>query len=179
MNTVTRTLTTGALAAGLAFAPVAMSAAAASPYPQPTFSCTVTVTTTTVGQSISITCTGLPPGLIVIIVVTSTDPAIPDSAINIAGTKTSGPKTVAADGSVAGTVTLNAAGTYTIDVREQANPSVVLASQTVTVQPRASTGASGRLSSTGSEVLPIALGAGALLAAGVGTVVLVRRKNTA
>ena len=178
MKIVTRTLTTGVLAAGLALAPVAMSAASAttSPYPQPTFSCTVTVTTTTVGQSITVTCTGLPPSIVVIIVVTSTDPSIPDSAINIAGTK-SAQRTVGADGSVAGTVTLSAAGTYTIQVQDLAG--ATLASQNVTIQPAASTGATGRLSATGSDALPIALGAGALVAAGVGTVILVRRRNTA
>ncbi|WP_456786666.1 peptidase [Cellulomonas sp. P5_C5] len=178
MNIVTRTLTTGAAAAVLALAPVAVPAAfaAASPYPPPPFTCTVSVTTTTVGQTITVSCTGLPPGTIVIIVVTSVDPAIPDGAITISGTK-SAEKTVAADGSVAGNVSFSAAGTYTIAVTDAAG--ATLASQTVTVQPAAAAPAAAGLVSTGTDVLPIALGAGALLAAGIGTVVLVRRKNTA
>ena len=176
MKLVNRTLSTAAIAAALALAPVGMSAASAA-YPQPTFSCTITITTTTVGQSITISCTGLPPGGSIIIIINSSNPAVADQAIDVAGSK-SVQKTVAADGTASAVVDFDVPGEYTVAVTDLSG--TTLSSQNVTVLPAAATGvAAARLGATGTDALPIALGAGALLAAGVGTVVLVRRKNTA
>ncbi|GEL99489.1 hypothetical protein CTE05_30360 [Cellulomonas terrae] len=116
-------------------------------------------------------CTGLVPGAAHSITVTSADPATPDSAIAVAGEKTTA-KTAGADGTIAGVVTLTAAGTYTIVVRDQTN--AALSSLTVTAVARATPT---QLSETGVDPLPLALGAGALVALGAGIVVLVRRRQ--
>ncbi|MDQ0372116.1 peptidase [Cellulomonas humilata] len=132
----------------------------------------MSMATTTVGASLTVSCTGLVPGAVHSITVTSTDPATPDSAIDVAGEKTTS-KTAGADGAVAGVVTLSAAGTYLIVVRDQTNTQ--LSSHTVTAVARVTPT---ELSETGVDPLPIALGAAALMAVGAGTLVLVRRRQS-
>lgn len=201
MKRSSRTIATAVVAAALALSPLAVSAASAvgvptpsdtstatttptptptptptvtvtpTPAPQAAPSCSVSVSTTTVGSSVTLSCTGLVPGAVHSITVTSADPATPDSAITVAGEKTIS-KTAGANGSVTGVVTLTAAGTYTIVVRDQAN--TALSSHTVTAVARATPT---QLSETGVDPLPLALGAGALVALGVGIVVLVRRRQ--
>jgi len=200
MNRSLRSMATAVVAAALALSPLAVTAAGAvaepspsesstatatptetatatptvtpTPPPQPTGSCAVSVTTTTVGTSLTVSCTGLVPGAVHSITVTSTDPAIPDSAIAVAGEKTTS-KTAGADGSVVGVVTLSAAGTYTIVVRDQTN--TALSSHTVTAVARV---APTRLSETGVDPLPVVLGAAALIIVGAGALVLVRRRQS-
>ncbi|WP_456786662.1 LPXTG cell wall anchor domain-containing protein [Cellulomonas sp. P5_C5] len=92
--------------------------------------------------------------------------------INIAGSKTL-TKTTDAAGNVSFQVTVGAAGTYTVVATDPAG--AILSSQTV--QAGTSTGTAGQLSSTGSNALPIALGAGALVLVGAGGVVLARRRG--
>lgn len=82
--------------------------------------------------------------------------------------------TTNASGTAVFSVTLSAAGTYTLVVTDTAS-GAVLSSQTVTVAGAASS--TGSLSSTGSNALPIALGAGALVVVGAGGVVLARRRH--
>ncbi|GEK21494.1 hypothetical protein CXY01_20140 [Cellulomonas xylanilytica] len=117
-------------------------------------------------------CAGLAPGTAITIEVTSADPATPDSAISIAGRQATS-KTAGADGVAAGVVTLNAAGTYTILVSNQATGAVLL-NQSVSAVARATPT---ELSSTGVDPLPLSLGAAALITVGAGIVVLARRNQ--
>ncbi|KQR12063.1 hypothetical protein ASF78_12880 [Cellulomonas sp. Leaf334] len=113
-----------------------------------------------------------PPNTPVGLTITSNPASIPDSAITIAGTK-SLTKTTNASGTAVFTVTLSQAGTFTL-VATDGVSGAVLSSQAVTV---AGAAGSGNLSSTGSNALPIALGAGALVLIGAGGVVMARRRS--
>ncbi|KQY23211.1 hypothetical protein ASD16_11670 [Cellulomonas sp. Root485] len=200
MKRTSRTIATAVVAAALALSPLAVSAAGAvvvvpspsdtstatatptetptatptvtpSPPPPPTGSCAVSMGSTTVGTSLTVSCSGLVPGAVHSITVTSADSATPDSAIAVAGEKTTS-KTAGADGALVGVVTLSAAGTYTIVVRDQTN--TALSTHTVTAVARVTPT---QLSETGVDPLPIVLGAAALIALGAGALVLVRRRQ--
>lgn len=133
---------------------------------------TVSDTTPAVGQSFTVTVDG-PAGAQVTLTITSNPASIPDSAITIAGTK-SLTKTTNAQGTAVFTVTLSQAGTFTLVATDTVS-GAVLSTQAVTVAGAA--GGAGSLSSTGSNALPIALGAGALVLVGAGGVVLARRRS--
>lgn len=167
-----QTTTTPTQTATPTVTPTPTETATPSPPPAPAASLTVSVTTPAVGAPFTFSCTGLAPGTLVLITVTSADPATPSSAISIAGEQATS-KTAGADGVASGVITLTAAGTYTIVARDQAT-NAVLSSQTVTAVARA---APTELSSTGVDPLPIALGAAALIALGVGIALLARRRQ--
>ncbi|WP_444663108.1 peptidase [Cellulomonas sp. CW35] len=136
---------------------------------------TASTTTPAPGQSFTIRVVG-PAGADVTLTITSSA-NIPDSAIQIAGTK-SLTRTTDASGVAVFTVTLNQAGTFTAVVTDTESGEV-LSTQTFQVAGSIAEAPGGNLSSTGSEVLPLALGAGAVLVLGSGAVVYARRRQHA
>lgn len=134
---------------------------------------TASTTTPAAGQSFTITVVG-PPGADVTLTITSSG-NIPDSAIQIAGTK-SLTRTTDAAGSAVFTVTLSQAGTYTAVVTDAASGEV-LSTQTFQVAGSVAEAPGADLSSTGSEVLPLALGAGAVLVLGAGAVAYANKRR--
>lgn len=133
---------------------------------------TVSDTTPAAGESFTVTVTG-PAGASVTLTVTSNPASLPDSSITIAGTKSLS-KVTNASGTAVFTVTLSQAGTFTVVATDTASGAVI---STQTVSVAAAAGAAGSLSSTGSNALPIALGAGALVLVGAGGVVVARRRQ--
>jgi len=115
--------------------------------------------------------------------VTSRNPATPDSAISISGTK-SAEVPINADGTVDARISLTAPGVYDVTV----SAGGVSTTQAVVV-PAAGTGtaagglssatgtAAGGLSATGIDVLPLAAGAGAVLLVGTGAVLVARQRR--
>jgi len=166
---IRRTALVAVAAVALALVPSAAFAYGAGDYSNKG---TVSDTTPALGQSFTVTVVG-PAGAQVTLTITSNPASIPDSAITIAGTK-SLTKTTNASGTAVFTVTLSQAGTFTLVATDTVS-GAVLSSQAVTVAGAA--GAAGSLSSTGSNALPIALGAGALVLVGAGGVVLARRRS--
>jgi len=156
-------------AVGLALVPSAAMAYGSGDYSNKG---TVSDTTPAVGQSFTVTVTG-PAGASVTLTITSNPATLPDSAINIAGTKSLAKVTNSA-GTAVFTVTLSQPGSFTLVATDTAS-GAVLSTQTVSVAGAAS--GAGTLSSTGSNALPIALGAGALVLVGAGGVVLARRRQ--
>ena len=166
---IRRTALVAVAAVALALVPSAAFAYGAGDYSNKG---TVSDTTPALGQSFTVTVVG-PAGAQVTLTITSNPASIPDSAITIAGTK-SLTKTTNSSGTAVFTVTLSQAGTFTLVATDTVS-GAVLSSQAVTVAGAA--GAAGSLSSTGSNALPIALGAGALVLVGAGGVVLARRRS--
>jgi hypothetical protein len=161
MNT-RRTALVAAAAVALVLAPTAAQAYGANDY-----SNTGTVSNTSAsGFAVALKGPGNAP-----VTLTVTSEGVSASDIQIAGTKAL-TKTTDAAGSVTFRVTVGAAGTYTVVATDPSG--AVLSSQTVQAGTAA---AAGRLSSTGSNALPIALGAGALVLVGAGGVVLARRRG--
>ncbi|AEE44860.1 hypothetical protein [Cellulomonas fimi] len=165
-----RAIVTAAAVAGLVLAPTAAFGYGADDYSNDG---TVSDTTPAVGQAFTVTVKG-PANTPVTLTVTSNPASLPDSTITIAGTR-SLTKTTDAAGDAVFTVTLAQSGTFTLVVTDGAS-GAVLSTQAVTVAGAAAPAA---LSSTGSNALPIAAGAGALLAVGAGAVVIARRRAQA
>ena len=166
---IRRTALVAVAAVALALVPSAAFAYGAGDYSNRG---TVSDTTPAAGQSFTVTVVG-PAGANVTLTITSNPASIPDSAITIAGTK-SLTKTTNSSGTAVFTVTLSQAGTFTLVATDTAS-GAVLSTQAVTVAGAA--GSTGSLSSTGSNALPIALGAGALVLVGAGGVVMARRRS--
>lgn len=175
MKKISRTVAAVALAGALALAPSAAFGYGASDY---TNRGTASDTTPAVGQSFTITIVG-PPGARVILTITSNPATLPDSAITLAGTRSLA-KTTDATGTAVFTVTLNQPGSFTA-VATDAVSGEVLSTQTFAVSGAApgTPSSAGQLSATGSNALPLALGAGALLAAGAGSIVYAKRRRAA
>lgn len=72
-------------------------------------------------------------------------------------------------------VCLRELGDYTLTARNSAGD--LVAEQTITVHAPGASGAAGQLSSTGSDVLPLAGGGALLVLLGVGAVVVARRRS--
>ncbi|MBO3088797.1 LPXTG cell wall anchor domain-containing protein [Cellulomonas dongxiuzhuiae] len=173
---ISRTVATAVLAGALALSPAVAFAYGAEDY---TNTGTASDTTPAVGESFTITVTG-PANTAVVLTVTSNPTSLPDSAISIAGTRSLTKNTDAA-GTAVFTVTLTQPGSYTAVVTDGVSGEV-LSTQTFSVAatgPGASASAGGQLSATGSNALPIALGAGALLLAGAGGVVYAKKRRQA
>lgn len=158
-------------AAAIALVPTAAFAYGANDYSNKG---TVSTTAPAPGSPFTVTVQG-PPNTSVTLTITSNPSSIPDSAISIAGTKSLA-KTTNASGAATFTVTLAQAGTYTLVVTDTTSGDP-LSTQVVTVA--GSTSAAGSLASTGSNVLPFALGGGALVLVGAGAVVVARRRAAA
>lgn len=165
-----RAIVTAAAVAGLVLAPTAAFGYGAEDYSNDG---TVSDTTPAAGESFTVTVKG-PANTPVTLTITSNPASLPDSTITIAGTKAL-TKTTDAAGNATFTVTLAQTGTFTLVVTDAAS-GAVLSTQAVTVAGAATPAA---LSSTGSNALPIAAGAGALLAVGAGAVVIARRRAQA
>jgi len=153
--------------------------ATAHAYVPSDYTCTVTVGTATVGDPFVISCDGPEGNVTLTLTITSTDPAVPDEAIEIAGTAT---ETVATSGGAASfTTTLDQAGTYTIAVTDA--DGVLLTSQTITAvtgSTGAGVSASSGLPVTGTSLAYLGV-AGVLLLAGVTALVgtrIARRRNS-
>jgi hypothetical protein len=179
-----RIVATAATAAALALAPAAAASAA---YPPTVITCTINIVITQQGIFFTITCTGfIPgPGQFAVLTITSRNPATPDSAIQISGTK-SAQVPINADGTVNTNVALTAPGVYDVTVSQGG----VSTTQTVVVPGTAvgtaagglssasgTSTAAGGLSATGTDVLPLAAGAGAVLLVGAGAVLVARQRR--
>lgn len=161
-----------AAAAALVLAPSAAFGYGAQDY---TNKGTVSDSTPAAGESFSVTVQG-PGNTPVTLTVTSNPASLPDSAITIAGTKTL-TKTTSATGTAVFTVTVTQAGTYTL-VAADAASGAVLSTQSLTVAGAAgAAGTTRALPTTGSDALPLGLGAGALVLAGAGAVVVAKRRR--
>lgn len=163
-----------AAAAALAVLP----AAAAQAYVAPSVDLEVTDTTPAVGQPIQIVLEGAVAGESYTLTITSNPTSIPSSSIQIAGTASLAK--VATSDTVAWTVTLQSAGSYAAAITD-ADGTLVASTTLVVAAPGATPAPSSgsRLATTGSDPLVLGLGAAAIVVVGVGTVVAVRRRNTA
>lgn len=151
----------------------------AQAYAPSEYTCTVSVGTATVGDPFVISCTGPAGNVTLTLTITSNNPAVPDSAIEIAGTASETVATTA--GAASFTTTLNQAGTYTLTITDAAG--VVVTSQTITAVNAASGGvsASSGLPVTGASLTYLGV-AGVLLLAGVAALVgtrVARRRSAA
>ena len=151
--------------------------ATAHAYVPSEYTCTVSVGTATVGSPFTISCDGPGGNVTLTLTITSNDPAVPDSAIEIAGTASETVTTAA--GAAAFTATLNEAGTYTLTITDA--DGVVVTSQTITAVTSTSGGvtAGGGLPVTGASLTYLGV-AGVLLLAGVAALVgtrVARRRN--
>ena len=162
------------LSAAAAVALVAMPMAAMA-YDAPGYNTTVSDPTPAIGQAITVTTTGATPGETLTCTVTSNPATISNDAITIAGTKALA-KVANASGTVTCTITLTAAGTYTLAVTNAAG---ALVGDEVVVVAAAAAAAAPALSSTGFDALGLAGGAAALVAAGAFAVFLARRRQMA
>jgi LPXTG-motif cell wall-anchored protein len=167
---IRRSILMVAAAAALVLAPTAAFGYGATDY---TDKGTVSDTTPAIGQSFTVTVQG-PANESVTLTITSNPASLPDSSITIAGTKSLA-KVTNASGAATFTVTLSAAGSYTIVATDTAS-GAVLSTQTVTVAAAAGAAAAA-LPSTGTNALPIGLAAGALVLVGAGAVVVAKRRN--
>lgn len=164
-----RALVTAAAAAALVLAPSAAFGYGAENYQNKG---TVSDSTPAAGETFTVTVKG-PASTNVTLTVTTPD-SVPADAVTIAGTK-SFTKLTDASGNAVFSVTLAQPGTFSLVVTDAAS-GAVLSTQAVTVAGAAA-GTPAALSSTGSNALPIAAGAGALLAVGAGAIVIARRRS--
>lgn len=164
---IRRTVTIAAAGLALALAP-----SAAMAYQAPGFSTTTTDATPTAGVPIVITSTGFAPGDPGTLTITSSPASISNDAITIAGTKSS---TKVADASgISWSVTLTVAGTYTAAVTNAAGQLVGDQVLTVAAAPTATTSP---LAATGFNSVELGIGAGVLVLAGAGAVLVARRRQ--
>ena len=165
--------TTMVAAAGLA---LILAPTAAMAYQAPGFSTTTTDATPTIGEPITITSTGAATGAALTLTVTSNPASISNDSIQIAGTKSS--TKVATSAGVTWSVTLSAAGTYTAAVTNAQGQ--LVGDQVLTVVAAAAPAAAApALSATGFGGTELAFGAGALVLAGAGAVLIARRRSAA
>jgi LPXTG-motif cell wall-anchored protein len=171
---ISRAVATAAIAGALALAPTAAFGYGASDY---TNTGTLSDTTPALGESFTITVVG-PANTPVMVTLTSNPASIPDAAMQLAGTR-SLTKTTNASGVSIFTVTLSQPGTYTGVVTDVASGAVLSTQTVVIAAPTAAAAAATgtRLSATGSNAVPIALGAGALLLVGAGGVVYAKKRR--
>lgn len=163
------------LATAATIALVALPTAALA-YDAPGFDTTTTDPTPALGEPITLSTSGAEPGEQVTATVTTDPASISNDAITIAGTK-SMTKAADANGVVAFSVTLNAAGTFTVRITDASG--ALLGDEVL--QVAAPAGAAGtntgvQLSDTGFDAAGLAAGAAALVVAGAGAVVVARRR---
>lgn len=156
--------------------------AVAAAYPADEYDVATSDTTPAVGDPFTVTVAG--PAGNPEITLTISSPSVPDSAIEIAGTR-SLTKATAGDGSATFTVTLNADATYSLVATDA--DGTVLSSQTITAVEEGAAGGgaaaggeadgSAVLPRTGAEATAYLAGAGLLVAGGVGAVVYANRRR--
>lgn len=141
-------------------------------YDAPGYGTTVTDATPASGQAFTLTTDGpnSVAGQQLTLTITSNPASIGNDRIQVAGTKAL-PKTATASGDASWTVTLSAAGTYTLRVTDASG--ALLGDESVTVA--AAPGS--ELSETGFNAVELGLGAGALILAGGAAVVVARRRQ--
>jgi len=164
---VRRALLTAAAAAALVALP-----AAAMAYDAPGYATTVTDPTPAIGQAFTLTTDGQTAGETLTLTVTSDPASIGNDKIAVAGSRSLA-KTADASGAASWSITLSAAGTYTLAVTNAAGQ--LVGDETVTVAAAAVAGPA--LSETGFDGMPLAIGAGALVALGATAVVVARRRR--
>lgn len=158
-----------------AVALVALPIAAAA-YDAPGYNTTVSDPTPAIGEPFTVTTTGAEEGDELTLTISSDPASISNDAIQIAGTQ-SLTKTAGADGTVTWTVTLSAAGTYSLAVTDaQGN---LLGDGTVVVAAADTPpGTDDELSDTGFDAVTLGGAAAALVAIGlIATVVAWRRQR--
>lgn len=149
---------------------------AAMAYDAPGYATTTTDPAPAAGEAFTVRTEGTTAGESYTLTVTSEPASLSNDAIQIAGTK-SVAKT-ATGSSVTYTVTLAAGGTYAAAVTDEAGR--LVGDQVFTVAAPAAAAAGGSvLSATGFDGAELAVGAGALVLAGAGAVVVARRRQAA
>lgn len=166
-----RALVTAAATAALVALP-----AVAMAYDAPGYTTTVSDPTPAIGQAFTVTTDGNDPGQGLTLTVTSDPASVPNSAILVAGS-VAVPKTADGSGNASWTVTLNAAGTYTLAVTDSGTGALV-GDDVVTVAA-APADPGDALGATGFETSTVALGAAGLVLVGGTIVLLVRRRTRA
>lgn len=171
-----RTALVAAFAAAIALAPTAALA-----YEAPGFDSNATTSVTPTSRSVAITVTA--PAGVTAVNITVTIDGVTDDQITIAGTKSATKAVV--NGEAVFTVTVAGTSSAALPVAyaayDAANPGVLVASGTATLAPNATAApaAPSAVAVTGSEALPLAIGAGVLAVAGAGAVVVARRSRRA
>ena len=161
-----RTILITAAAVALAALPTAAAA-----YDAPGYTTTVSDPTPGIGESFTVTTTGADQGDELTLTISSDPASISNDSIQIAGTQSLA-KTAGADGSVTWTVTLLAAGTYSLAVTDAAGN--LLGDATVVVA--AAGPVDGALGDSGFDAVTLGGAALVLLATGLlATVVAWRR----
>lgn len=169
-----RVVAATAISAALVLTPAAAFAYGAEDYSN---TGKVSATTVAAGNPVTVTING-PANADVTLTVTTEPASAPDNGITIAGTKSLTKKTDAS-GQVTFTVTITAGSRATLVAYDTAS-GARLSTQTLTVTGGTGTAAGGtRLAQTGSNALPIGLGAGALVLIGAGAVVVTSRRRAA
>ena len=169
---IRRTTMVAAAALALVLAP-----SAAMAYQAPGYSTTTSDSTPAINEAVTITSTGFAAGAACTLTITSNPATISNDAIQIAGTKSSS-KTATAAGCT-WTVKLGAAGTYTAAVTNAQGQLVGDQVLTVAAAPAATAAPTRALSATGFDGTELAVGAGALVLAGAGAVLVARRRHAA
>lgn len=177
-----RTALVATAAAALVLVPTAAMA-----YDAPGFSSTVSDPTPVAGAPIAFAIDGNPAiaGKTVLLTVTSSPASIPNSAIQIAGTATAS-KVAGANGDVTFSVTLSQAGTYdavaTVDGQAVSTQALDVAAASSAAGSKSAAGSSAtgaELADTGFDGADLATGAGALVLAGAGAVLIAKRRQSA
>jgi hypothetical protein len=173
---IRRAFLVAAAATALILAPsVAMA------YNAPGYNCTVSDSTPASGAPFTVNMTGADANEVVTATIESTPASISSSSIQIAGIKAF-TKTASASGALVFKVTLNQPGSYAITMTNV--NSAVLTTQTVTVAAvgaavgAVAPAATGTLSFTGFDGMPIAIGGGVLVILGAGAVLVARRRKS-
>ena len=185
------------VAAAAALALILAPSAAMAAYNAPGFAATVSNPSPAIGQPVTVTLSGAKANEAITLTVSPDSAAVGSGAIRIDGTVTTSlTKNANASGVASFTVTLGAAGSFTLTFTNAAG--AVLSTQTLTAHAvggasggaaggasgvvpggASGTGAGGQLPRTGFEGTGIAVGGGLLVLAGAGAMVLARRRKTA
>lgn len=158
---------------------VILTPSVAMAYNAPGFTSTVSDSTPALGAPVTVVISGADAKAPVNLTITSNPASISNEAIQIAGTK-SLTKAANTSGVATFTVTLTAAGTYSLVASKAAG--AVMSTQTLTVAGAAAAplpAATGALSFTGFDGMGLAVGGGALVLAGAGVVLVARRRRSA
>ena len=162
---IRRILLVAAAAVALILAP---SVAMAAGYHAPGFSTSVSDSTPAIGHPVTVTINGgaANAGQMIRLVITSD-----------AGVTMSFSKRANANGVVKFTFKLSAAGTYKVEAFNAAG--ALVSTQVLTVASQANSPFSPKLSQTGFDGGPLAVGGGVLVLVGAGAVVVARRRRSA
>lgn len=157
----------------IATAALTLVPAAAMAYDAPGYATTITDPTPAVGQAVTLTTTGTTSGASYTLTCTSNPSSLPNSAIEIAGTKAL--SKTATGTSVSWAITLRQGGTFTCAVTDASG--ALVGDEVMTVVAAGSTPSTGSLASTGFDAVGLAAGAGVLMLAGLGAVLVARRRQ--